>query len=479
MMRTIIALLLLIAPPALSQAMRIAASKALVLTHVTVIDATGAPAQPDMTVVISGDRITALGKTGKLAPANDARVIDAKGKFLIPGLWDMHVHTSYRNFLTLFVANGVTGIRDMGGTPGEFELFSRWRAEFKRDALPAPRIVAAGIVVDGPAGKGRSDSLHVANESEARQAVISLRKRGADFIKVYTLLSREAYFATADESKKQRLPFAGHVPAEVSAAEASDAGQKSMEHLFGVLSACAKNEAELLGEVRAEIASSITPVFIRAELHAQARALDAWDEPKTAALLALFARNGTWQVPTLVGFRNLSDAADDPFVSDSRLKFIASEKREAWKKQRAYLQQHLTTAYWDRSKRLFQKQLELMGAMQRAGVGLLAGTDTAGFYVFPGFSLHEELELLVKAGLTPMETLQAATRNPARYLGMSETLGTVEKGKIADLVLLEANPLEAIGNTRKIAAVILGGRLIARQELDQLLAEVETAASRN
>jgi imidazolonepropionase-like amidohydrolase len=475
-MRTVIVLLLLSALPALAQAQQRAASKTLVLTYVTVIDATGAPAQPDMTVVISGERITALEPAGKITPARDAQVINAKGRFLIPGLWDMHVHTSWRNFPALFLANGITGVRDMGGAPDEFERLTRWRAELKRDALPAPHIVSAGIVVDGPAGKGRPDSLHVANEREAQQAVISLRNRGADFIKVYSLLARDAYFAIADEAKKQRLPFAGHVPAAISAAEASDAGQKSMEHLFGVLSGCAKNEAELLRVARAEIANSHTPVFIRAELHAQVQALDTWDEFHTAALLARFARNNTWQVPTLIGFQNLSNATADPFGNDARLKFIAAERKEAWKKQRAYLLQHLTTAYWDRSKKLFQKQLELVGAMQRAGVGLLAGTDTAGFYVFPGFSLHDELELLEQAGLTPMEALQTATRNPAWYLGMSETLGTIEKGKRADLVLLEANPLETISNTRKIAAVIPGGRLIARQELDRLLAEAEVAA---
>src|SRR5262249_36385768 len=155
-----------------------------------------------------------------------------------------------KNFLTLYVANGVTGVRDMGGTPKEFEQFSQWRREVTSGAMLGPRVYAAGVVVDGPASKGRPDSLNVTNRAQARQAVISLKRRGADFIKVYSLLSREAFLAIADESKKQQLAFAGHVPAAVSAAEASDAGQKSLEHLFGVLPACAKNEAALMAEAR-------------------------------------------------------------------------------------------------------------------------------------------------------------------------------------------------------------------------------------
>ncbi len=479
-MRSITKLLLFIVlsvlPPA--RPAQNTASKVLVFTHVTVIDATGAPAKPDMTVVITGDRIAALGKSGENVPAKNAQVVNAKGKFLIPGLWDMHVHTSYKNFLTLFIINGVTGVRDMGGSPKEFAQFSEWRKEVGRGGIIGPRIVAAGIVVDGAASKGRPDSLNVTNDTEARQAVIYLKQRGADFIKVYSLLSREAFYAIADEAKKQQMPIAGHVPAEIGASEAAEAGQKSMEHLFGVLPACSKSEVALLKEAREEIANSNAAVFIRAELRAQARTLDTYDRQKAAALFASFVKNRTWQIPTLAGWRNLSDAEAGPFTGDLRLKYIPRERLESWKGQRTYLQKHITTEYWVNSKRLFQKQLELVGAMYRAGVGIMAGTDTAGFYVTPGFSLHDELELLVKAGLTPMEALQAATRNPARYLGMLDTLGTIEKGKIADLVLLDADPLESIGNTKKIAAVVIGGRHINRAELDRMLAEVETAAGR-
>jgi imidazolonepropionase-like amidohydrolase len=454
-----------------------AAPRTLVFTHVTVIDATGADAKSDMTVVITGDRITGLGKTGSVAFAKAAEIVAARGKFLIPGLWDMHAHTSYKNFLTLFVANGVTGVRDMGGSPEEFELLNQWRKELEQSIFPGPRVVAAGIVVDGPAARGRPDSLNVTTAGEARQAVQTLKQRGADFIKVYSLLPRAAFWAIADEAKRQGMTFAGHVPASVSAAEAADAGQKSMEHLFGVLPACSSNEAMLRDEALTEIQNSSAPVFIREELRAQVKTLDTYDAQKAAALFARFAQNNTWQVPTLVGWQNLAEAETAPFIHDARLTYLPRERREAWTAQRAYLRNHITAEYWAHSQRLFRKQLDVVAAMHRAGVGILAGTDAAGFYVIPGFSLQDELGLLVEAGLTPMAALQAATRDPAIYLGMSKTLGTVEKGKIADLVLLDANPLADISHTKKIAGVVIGGKLISRAELDRLLAEVKIAVS--
>lgn len=471
-----IVLLMALSAPSSSLHDRGAAPGVLVIDRVTVIDATGAPAQPGMTVVIEGDRISAIGKSGTLAVDAGARVVDARGKYLIPGLWDVHVHNSYRSFLPLLLANGVTGVRDMGGSPAEFDRLKEWLGEIGSGSLPGPRVIAAGVIVDGPAGKGRPDSMHVSTAAEAREAVGELAARGADFIKVYTLLPREAYFAIADETKRRGMIFAGHVPADISAVEASDAGQQTLEHLFGVLPLCSRKEAELLGRMRASIAGSPTPVFISEELRAQALAIDSYDRRKAAALFARFARNGTWQSPTLVGFRNLADAPSAAFDRDVRLKYIPVERRESWVRQRAYLQKHIAPEYWANRHRLLKKQLEMVGAMHRAGVGILAGTDTASFYVYPGFSLHDELGMLVNAGLTPMEALQAATRNPARYLGKTDSFGTIERGKIADLVLLDASPLKDIGNTKRIAAVVAGGKLLDRAELDRMLAGIEAEA---
>jgi imidazolonepropionase-like amidohydrolase len=420
----------------------------LVFTHVTVIDATGASAKPDMSVLISGVRIVELGRTGRVRLPKDAQVVNASGKFLIPGLWDMHAHVWNKEvFFPLFIANGVTG----------------------------PHIVAAGIIVDGPKPGCAPCSIAVGNADEGRKAVLTVKEMGSDFIKVYSMIPRDAYFAIAGEAKRQNMVFAGHVPEFVSAAEASDAGQKSIEHLTGVLVACSAKEEELRKDNEARLSAE----GFRADTTTleQDAALDSFDKKKAAALFARFVKNGTWMCPTLSVLRAEALIGDADFRDDSRLKYIPDFlRKQFW--EDAYGWKEHTAEDRARAKRVFQKQLEVVGMMKRAGVRFVAGTDTANPYVFPGFSLHDELALLVWAGFTPMQALQSATRDAAQYLGLLDSLGTIEKGKMADLVLLDANPLSEISNTRKINAVVLGGKLIPKQELDKMLADVEAAVGK-
>ncbi|MGH9752966.1 MAG: amidohydrolase family protein [Blastocatellia bacterium] len=473
-MKKIPLFLLFLLPALLAQSQPSSQSKPLVFTHVTVIDATGAAAKPDMTVVLTGERITEIGKSGKVRIPREAQIVDATGKFLIPGLWDMHIHWYQKDYLPLFIANGVTGVRQMWGFPMHYE----WRKEMGKGALLGPRMNIASAIVDGPQPIHRG-SIAVGNEAEARQAVIKSKQDGAEFIKVYSLLSREAYFAIADEAKKQGIPFAGHVPRSVTAAEVSDVGQKSIEHLSGVAFACSSREAELpadLAELRKEVAAGANYLSLLRRL--EAKHLDTYSEQKASALFARFKQNATWQVPTLTVLRGGAFLDDPNFTNDPRLKYLPAEIRARWEPKNNRVFQNSTAADFASLKKVFAKQLQIVGEMRRAGVELLAGTDVLNPYCFPGFSLHDELALLVKAGLTPMEALQAATRNPARYLGLLDSLGTVEKGKIADLVLLEANPLAEISNTQKINAVIVGGKLIAKSEIEAMLAKVEAAANK-
>ncbi|MGH9845849.1 MAG: amidohydrolase family protein [Blastocatellia bacterium] len=475
-----IALFLLCVLPALlsaqSQAPTQSQSQAppLVFTHVTVIDATGAPARPDMTVVIANDRITELGKAGKVRIPKEAQVVDAKGKFLIPGLWDMHVHTSNDDFLAMYVANGVTGVRDMF-TP--LERINGWRAQIKEGKLLGPRFVAAGPIVDGPKPVWQG-SIAVGNAEEGRQAVSKVKADGSDFVKVYSLLPRDAFFAIAEEAKKQGIPFAGHVPERVSAAEASDAGQKSIEHLTGVLLACSRDEDAIRAEMDKVIAASgSSPASRTARTAANLKAVQSYDPAKAAALFARFKKNGTWQSPTLIVLRAVAHLNDPNFTNDPRLKYMRAPMRNFWNPQNDFRFKNRTAEDWDNARKVYAKYLEVTGAMRKAGVEFIAGTDVSNPYCFPGFSLHDELALLVKTGFTPMEALQAATLNPAKYLGLLDSLGTVEKGKIANLVLLDANPLAEIGNTQKINAVIVGGKLITKSEIEAMLAKVEAAAN--
>ncbi len=431
----------------------------IALTHVAVIDVAGAVLKPDMTVVITGDHISAIGDSSKTSVPAEAKVVDATGKFLIPGLWDMHVHWYAKNTFTLFTANGVTGVRQMFGNSD----LLRWRDEIAKGSMLGPRMVVASRIIDGPEPIW-PNSISVRNEAEGREAVRKVKQWGADFVKVYALLPRDAYFGIADEAKQQSITFVGHVPTSVSPGEASDAGQKSIEHLTGILIACSDKETEL----REELVKATSP---EARSRVQATALGTYDEKKAMDLFGRFVRNQTWQCPTLTVLRSNAYLGDENFRQDGRLKYISRQLQQRWSVRIANRDNAGT-------KKVFQKQLGIVGAMSKAGVPILAGTDTGNPFCFPGFSLHEELALLVIAGLTPIEALRSATLNPAKFFGLEKTLGTIEQGKIADLVLLDANPLLDIRNTQRINAVISNGRLFDRKALDTMLGEAQGAAMR-
>jgi imidazolonepropionase-like amidohydrolase len=448
-------------------------SSSVAITHVTLIDATGSAARPGMTVVITGDRIVDIGKDGKVTIPAGARTIDAKGKFLIPGLWDMHVHAFDKNsFFPMFVANGVIGVRDMFG---QIPMINMWRKEMQDGTLVGPRFVASGPIVDGPKPIWPG-SIAVSTPEEGVAAVGKVKDQGADFVKVYNLIPRDAYFAIAAEAKRRGMVFAGHVPNAVTVAEASDAGQKSIEHLTGLLVACSAKESEIRAEMLSPSRSGQSG-FLRTFIHDQARAMESYDVQKARALAARFVKNGTWMSPTLTVLRAIAYVGDEDFRKDPRLVYMPSFVRKGMWTDEVFGLKTRTPEDNAIARRVFDKNLEVLRLLHKSGVPIIGGTDTPNPYVFPGFSLHDELELLVKAGLTPIEALQTVTRNAARYLGLPDT-GTIEKGKLADLVLLDANPLQVIGNTRKINAVVIRGRLIERSELDSMLAKVE-AANRN
>jgi imidazolonepropionase-like amidohydrolase len=441
----------------------------LAFTHVNVIDATGAPVRADMTVIIQGKQILQIGKSGEIAVPKTARVVDGRDKYLIPGLWDMHVHEIFGEWLPedekiiplLFVANGVTGVRDMGG---DLEPLKKWRARVAEGKLLGPRMIIAGPMLDGPVPQFPS-SAPVKDAADGRRIVDELARNGADFIKIQSLIPRDGYFAAADEAKKTGIVFAGHVPDKVRATEASNAGQKSIEHLTGVFEGCSTVEDELMAAPRGP---------------GRGRFLSTYDPERARALIALFAKNQTWQVPTLYWERGewlieQTNSGPDPLA-----KYAPAAWRErTWPMFTRDISKGWSTDPVAEREKFFQAELKMVGEMKSAGVPILAGTDTAaGVRVYPGFSLHEELGLLVQAGLTPMEALQAATLNAGKYLGLADT-GTIEKGKRADLVLLDANPLQDIGNTRKIRSVVLAGRYFSRADLDRLLHEVEEAAAKS
>jgi imidazolonepropionase-like amidohydrolase len=449
----------------------------IVVTNVTVIDMTGSPPRSGMTVAIGGGRILKLSTHHSATFPKGTEIVDGTGKFLIPSFWDMHVHVlDSDKMLPLFVANGVLGVRDLG--VHDLESILGWRAEAAAGTIISPRIVTAGKVLDGVPQADPSFSIPVNSPEEGRRAVRDLKSKGVDCIKVYDVLSRDSYFAIADEATKAGLTFVGHVPTAISTAEASEAGQKSIEHLGKIL----EDSSGSPGTIRAAHTESIKEGDYSAFTTRMGRTYDAivatYDSQKAKELFALLRKNGTWQVPTLSvkngrTFIDELDAKGDP-----RAKYVAESERDYWKPQAGFFSRYRTPSYIAAQKSYFQRELDLVGAMQHSGVRIMAGTDTPNAYVIAGFSLHDELALLVTAGLTPMEALQTATRAPAAFFGELKTSGTIAKGKLANLILLDANPLDDIKNTTRINAVIQNGRYLSRKDLDNMLAEVEAAASK-
>lgn len=445
-------------------------TSATAFRHVTVIDMTGNSAQANMTVLIVGNRIQAIGKDGKVRVPKGGQVIDAKDKFMIPGLWDMHVHALWpwriETYFPLFVANGITGVRDMYG---DFNLVKQCRQQIVARTMIGPRIISSGPIVDGPQPEWRG-SIAVSSRVEAIQTVDSLKSRGVDFIKVYNLLPRDAYLSLASEARKLNIPFAGHVPYAVSAAEASNAGQKSIEHLTGIFLSSATNEDDLRREFLEQL-SKTDKKLSRVDL--ELKAMQFYDAKKAEQLFDRFVSNDTWQCPTLVASRGTAYRNDDRIRDDRRLRYIIPMERQYWFPPKTDQTETETAAEIANLKRRFETMLKLVKAMHRSGVKFMAGTDSSVPFVFPGFSLHDELELFVASGFTPFEALQTATRNPAEFLGLIKDLGTLEKGKLADLVILESNPLEDIRNTRKIFGVVINGRYLPKESLQTMLDEAE------
>ena len=425
----------------------------------------------DQVVVVRGDRIaTVAGAVGYVVP-DHARVINATGRFLIPGLWDMHVHSAFGDWfpggrdviLPLYIANGVTGVRDMGG---DLSVLFAWRREISAGTLVGPRMVIPGPMLDGYLPDGKSlrfpSSVPVRSAAEAVNAVQSLAAQHVDFIKVQSEVPHDAYLAAAAEAHRLGLPIVGHVPTRVRIGEAISAGQKSIEHLMGIFEGCSTQEDRF-------IAGAGTMQLL----------LESYDAPRCDTLMHQLAQNQVWQVPTLDWQRGetLLDLLDQQHQPLAR--YVPAYWRDvSWRRFTDEIMVDIRKDPLDRRQEYWHRNLTMVGALHRAGVPLMAGTDAApGVYIVPGFSLHDELSEFVAAGLSPMEALQTATSNPARFLARTD-IGTIQPGAIADLVLLSADPVADIHNTTSIVAVVANGRLFDRAALDGLLQQAALSAAR-
>jgi len=443
----------------------------LAITHIAVIDTSNGAVQPDSTVIIAQTRLAALGISGKVRIPKNAEIIDGSGKFLIPGLWDMHVHTSQlgQDLLPMFIANGVTGVRDMHSSWSAFEQIRAWNG----GAQAWPRIVASGPGIDGP-GSPKHGVLIVRNAAEARESVMLLKQRGAAFVKIYEMLSRESYDAIASQAAKEGLPFVGHLPLSVTIAEVLTAGQRSIEHCFSLLAACSP-EPEIAKQAAA-IGLAPPPERMSFWRARSERVIARYSSEHAKSLGAARAKNGVWIDPTLTVDRMQASLDDAVFLGRLDVKYMPQAVQARWKVPDGVLSRYF---FWRESRRgrvQFAKELEALRIVYRAGARILPGTDTPVRFCLPGFGLHDELALLVQAGLTPTEALRAATRDAAEALNLAHEYGTVTAGKAADLVVLDANPLQDIHNLKAIYGVVLRGNFIPRGRLDTMLADIEKIA---
>lgn len=428
-----------------------AGQKATAIANVTIIDGTDHPPRSHSTVVIRGTRIVAITANSE-NPPKDANLIDGTGKFLIPGLWNNDLHgVSYddaKSHLSDLVSYGITTVRDMGAP---LDDIVRLRGAIASGALVGPRLFVAGPLMEGPVSIKMPLIVDLFSTKQADDELESLKRRTVDYVEVDTTLTAELYWAVAEAAEREDLPLVGHIPATIPAQDIVKANQRDVEHLGGrflnILAACSRDEA-YFNELNAKTSNDITlatkegrhadePQF-KAEF--DERLLNTFDETKAQRLFGLYAKHGVAQTPTLYVLRTLWDTnKDDHKLNDRDMQA---------------------------GKEIFAKDLAVVGDMRRAGVSILAGTD--GSYGQGGEALHGELELLVKAGLTPLQAIQAASRDAAKAMGVLADVGTIETGKAADLVLLEADPLKEISNTRRIDAVFLHGRLFSRAELSNM-----------
>jgi imidazolonepropionase-like amidohydrolase len=425
------------------------AQQPLVFTHVTVIDGAQAAPRADHTVIIEEHRIVAVAPSGSAIVPEGARIVDARGKFLMPGLWDMHVHAAVvggRELLGLYVANGVTGVRDMAG---EWATLKAWRDDITQGRLVGPRIIASGPYLEGATIS--IPHLLARNPDEARASVDSLVRLGVDFVKVHGQLTRETYFAIARRARERGIPFAGHVPRAVGAAAASDSGQRSIEHLLAIPMPCTPAES----------------IALRPRFAVQS-ALGRCSSEDLGPLYARFVRNETWITPTFVAQYEVAAWPQRSVPGDSLAHYLPDTLRK-YVAAIFPMPDSIPAGADSVGRAVLAKRLAQVAAMHRAGVRILTGTDAPLRNSPPGFGLHEELVLLAQGGLSPLEIIRAATLEPARYLGMLDSLGTIAPGQFADLVLLDADPLTDIRNTRRIAAVVVNGRLVDAKERESLI----------
>jgi imidazolonepropionase-like amidohydrolase len=427
-----------------------AESQVVAIRNVNVVDARDSVARANQTIIVRGNRIVAVAPEAPIP--SGARIIDGRGKYLIPGLWDMHVHADVvhgRQLLGLYVANGVTGVRDMAGG---WAMLNGWRAEIAAGKLVGPRIIASGPYLEG----GATPIPHILTRTadEGMRAVDSLVSLGVDLVKVHGRLTPPVFFAIARRARERGIPFGGHVSQAVGAQAASDSGQRSIEHLLGIPLPCTPAES-----------LALRPRFPIQSALGRCRSIDL------APLYASFVRNNTWVTPTLTAAVEIATWPKRGLPGDSLARYLPDTLKR-FVLGIFPMPDSIPEGADSVGQAVLAKRMAQVAAMRRAGVGILTGTDAPLRNSPPGFGLLEEMTLLARSGLSNQEVLRAATLEPARNLSMTDSIGVIAPGMLADLVLLDANPLEDIRNVRRINTVIANGRILTASDRARIIASL-------
>jgi imidazolonepropionase-like amidohydrolase len=451
-------------------------SQGTVIQNVTVVNTRDGSLAPSMSVVILEGRIQTIVPSAAIATSGSTQVIDATGNFVVPGFLDMHAHTmafadQTQTYWPLLIANGITGIREMSGSAAAIKRTRQLNLDSKAGKVDAPEI----LQISGELFRGQ-----VATAAGATLFLQEQKAAGADFFKLIAG-NRESVLAILAEAKVQGLDVAGHLSPSVSALESSNAGWKSIEHLgagMGLMLDCANDEAAIRSALSSgqgargpfPPTSILSPRIYDGALNAPfyQRVQGTYNEIKCQALAQAFVKNRTWQVPTLIRARTQIYGDALLYTNDPNLQYLDKTTRALWAKLGKDFTFALPATAVATLRRYYDLHLSMTKMMKQSGVKMLTGSDVGGIWVIPGFSLHQEFRELATAGLTPLEILQMTTLNGAEFMKREATMGTVEVGKNADLVLLEANPIADVVNLSKINGVFLRGKYFSKSALDQL-----------
>jgi len=423
------------------------------ITHVNVVDVVNGKILKNLTIAIDSNRISAI-YDSEIVGSGSTVVIDGKGKYLIPGLWDMHAHYKWDHVELdpLLIANGITGVREMWGDMPEFV-----KVPLKTQPLGmvSPNVYLSGDLIDGNPPSFPFGCLVVTTPDEAIEAVKKQIDKKVDFIKVYGSLSEECFMAIAKEAQKSNIPFAGHIPEKVSIYKAIEAGMASSEHLYGFLEGCLPQD------------------YYQNPPKSMAEFINRFPESKFDSLCSVLARSSMWICPTLTVNRAMSYLNDSTFTKDNRIAYLPNPVIEVWNQKMSPFTKGQIDTFANGRRERYLFELSLIGKMNKKGVKFLAGTDFPNPFVFPGFSLHDELSLMVKGGMPAIDALRTATIYPAIFMNKKADLGSVETGKLASLVLLNKNPIENIENTKTIETVIVRGKVYTRSSLESMLEQAK------